>query len=286
MNKQSPSLLRRLLLQLRRLCNRKVPSIWQPLARHLRQQQANSEAERRSVPQPELKAIAFSRDSVVESLNAILARSPTEPPTEPDYASSSQPKPNGKQARSPRTDTPTAIKALSDSAYLCECQGRYAEAERLYKQVIILWRQKYGARHLSIADSLEDLAGLYCRHHQHKRAEPLLRRALLIRQRHQSVAHPNILNCLRQLANIYCKQAQYAKAKSLLQQALEISLQSLGSQHAQTHLIHNDLMQMLAIAIERGNYAELIAEIPPLDLDNLSEKYSWAKPPWQNPPAS
>ncbi|MEL6815800.1 MAG: tetratricopeptide repeat protein [Cyanobacteria bacterium J06598_3] len=176
---------------------------------------------------------------------------------------------------------PDILEELSDSAYLCECQGRYAEAERLYKQVLALKQQRLGPDHLEIATTLNDLAALYCLKNQHTLALPLLKKTLIIHQQHQVASHPDLAETLYQLAKVYRHQAQYGKAEPLFQQALSIFRQQLGGQHPRTQSVYNDLMQMIVTTIEGGKFSELASELPPLDLNTLSDTYSWAKPSWQ-----
>lgn len=178
-------------------------------------------------------------------------------------------------------ENPDTLEELSDSAYLCECQGRYAEAERLYKQVLTLKQRRLGPDHLEIATILNDLAALYCLRHRQEAALPLLKKALTIRQRHLVAHHPDLGETLHQLGKIHRHQAQYGKAEPLFQQALSIFRQQFGGEHPRTQAVYNDLMQMIAIAIEGGQFAELASELPPLDLNTLSDTYSWAKPSWQ-----
>lgn len=178
-------------------------------------------------------------------------------------------------------DHPDTLEELSDSAYLCECQGRYAEAERLYKQVLTLKQRRLGPDHLEIAATLNDLAALYCLQNRYEAALPLLQTTLTIRQQHLMSHHPDLGETLHQLAKVYRHQEQYGKAEPLFQQALSIFRQQFGGQHPRTQAVYNDLMQMIVTTIEGGNFSELASELPPLDLNTLSETYSWAKPSWQ-----
>ncbi|MGC1310380.1 MAG: tetratricopeptide repeat protein [Phormidesmis sp.] len=85
-------------------------------------------------------------------------------------------------------DHPDVIRMLADSAYLCERQRRYSEAERLYKQVLTLQTRRYGKGHAETIDSLSDLAALYAGQKRYSEAEPLLRQMLTIQQ--QSIVCP------------------------------------------------------------------------------------------------
>jgi hypothetical protein len=178
-------------------------------------------------------------------------------------------------------DHPDMVCALADSAYLCERQGRYLEAERLYQQVITLRQQRFGNGDLSLADSLLDLGTLYRAQERYSEAQPLFEQALTIRQHCLTHQHADVGNSLYQLAALYALQKQYRKAEPLYQQALEIARREVGPQHPHTQAIYSDFMQMIVSAIESGRFEDLLAELPPLDLDNLSKIYSWAKPHWE-----
>ena len=170
---------------------------------------------------------------------------------------------------------------MADSAYLCERQGRYAEAERLYKQVIKLRNRRFGSKHLSVADGLSELALLYRRQKRYSEAQRLLQHALAIQNRLLTSSHVQIADNLYQLADTFHQQQLYGKAEPLYQRALTIFRSQLGAQHRRTQAVYSGLMQMIAAAIEADKFADLTAEPPPLDLDRLSERYSWAKPSWE-----
>ncbi|MEO1395832.1 MAG: tetratricopeptide repeat-containing protein [Cyanobacteria bacterium J06634_5] len=179
------------------------------------------------------------------------------------------------------TDHPDVVNGLADAASLCECQGRYGEAEQLYKQVIELKQRRLGTDHLDVAVNLSDLAKLYCLQHRYHEAQPLFEQALSIRQNYLFAYNPEIGDTLYQLAKVHCHQAQYGKAEPLFQQALTIFRQQFGPRHPRAQAVYTDLMKMIVMVIEGDKFAELSAELPPLDLNNLSEIYSWAKPSWQ-----
>jgi tetratricopeptide (TPR) repeat protein len=173
------------------------------------------------------------------------------------------------------------IAALSDLAYLSECQGRQAEAEHFYQQVITLRRQQFGDEHLALVESLIELSSLYRRQNRYSQAQPLLQQALAIRQQLLISDHPHIAETSHHLAESFCHQQLYAQAESLYQQALNIFRKRLGAQHPRTQAVYSDLMQMIATAIESGQFDDLIPEPPPLDLNSLSTTYFWAKPSWE-----
>ncbi|MGC1309871.1 MAG: tetratricopeptide repeat protein [Phormidesmis sp.] len=110
---------------------------------------------------------------------------------------------------------------------------------------------------------------------------PLLYRFTTVLRSFLSTHSCNKANTCYRLANACRHQSNYGKAEPLFQQALSILRQHYGVPHPHTQAVHNDLMEMIVTAIEAGRFAELSAELPPLDLNNLSELYSWAKPAWE-----
>ena len=59
-------------------------------------------------------------------------------------------------------------------------QGRYAEAEPLYKRSLAIWEEALGPEHPNVATSLNNLAGLYRAQGRYDEAEPLHKRAMTI----------------------------------------------------------------------------------------------------------
>ena len=59
--------------------------------------------------------------------------------------------------------------------------GRYAEAESLIKRALATKERWLGAEHFGVAESLNDLAGLYYIQGRYAEAEPLVKRSLAIK---------------------------------------------------------------------------------------------------------
>ena len=191
-----------------------------------------------------------------------------------------------------------------DAAYLCECQGRYAEAEHLYQRALTAIRRQLAlsqavpnsadrefsvlaleitleGRYAALISGLEDLAGLYYRLKRYQNVLPLLEESLAIRQQQQLTHSADLGEKLYQLADAYRHQAMYGKAELMFQRSLDLLREQLGLQHPRTQAVYGEFIQMLATVIECGQFDELSSDLPPLDLDHLSDRYSWAKPAWQ-----
>ena len=196
--------------------------------------------------------------------------------------------------------------AMVDAAYLCECQGRYAEAERLYQRALTAIRRQLSLsplvsgfldkevsglereaaledRYAALISGLEDLAGLYYRLRRYQNVLPLLEESLAIRQDRQITHSADLGEKIYQLADAYRHQAMYGKAESMFQRSLDLLRQQMGPQHPRTQAVYSEFMQMIATVIESGQFDQLGSALSPLDLDHLSDRYSWAKPTWQQP---
>ena len=68
------------------------------------------------------------------------------------------------------------------SRYLYRSQGRYKEAEPLYKQALLLYQELLEECHPAVATSLNNLALLYSSQGRYEEAEPLYKQVLALRQ--------------------------------------------------------------------------------------------------------
>ena len=73
--------------------------------------------------------------------------------------------------------------SLNNLAVLYDEQGRYAEAEPLYKRALAIREKALGPDHPDVATSLNNLALLYDDQGRYADAEPLFKRALAISEK-------------------------------------------------------------------------------------------------------
>ena len=69
-------------------------------------------------------------------------------------------------------------------------QGRYADAEPLYKRSLAIREKALGPDHLDVAQSLDNLAQVYREQGRYAEAEPLYKRSLAIREKALGPDHP------------------------------------------------------------------------------------------------
>ena len=75
-------------------------------------------------------------------------------------------------------------------AEVYRAQGRYSEAEPLYKRSLLIIEEQLGADHPDTATSLNNLALLYDNMGRYSEAEPLYKRALTIAEAVLGSEHP------------------------------------------------------------------------------------------------
>jgi tetratricopeptide (TPR) repeat protein len=76
------------------------------------------------------------------------------------------------------TDHPRVANSLNNLAALYLEQGRYAEAEPLYRRSLVIYEKSLGPDHSDVATPLNALAGLYYEQGRDADAESLVKRSL------------------------------------------------------------------------------------------------------------
>ena len=88
---------------------------------------------------------------------------------------------------------PRLYTSLNNLAELHRVQGKYAEAEPLYKRSLAILEKALGPEHPHVATSLNNLALLYNAQGKYAEAEPLYKRSLSIYEKALGSEHPNFL---------------------------------------------------------------------------------------------
>ncbi len=116
--------------------------------------------------------------------------------------------------------------ALADALYrlgiLRRQQGKYDEAEQLYRRALVIREREHGPNDLEVAATLNNLAAVEALQGKYDEARPLLQRALDIRR--AVLGGDNVLTAesLNNLALLYAAQGNAAAAEPLYQQALAV----------------------------------------------------------------
>ena len=107
-----------------------------------------------------------------------------------------------KEAEAFGPEDPRLAMSLNNLAELYRAQGRYGEAEPLYRRSLAIWEKALGPEHPDVATSLNNLALLYDAQGRYPEAEPLYRRALAIREKALGPEHPDMAQSLENYAGL------------------------------------------------------------------------------------
>ena len=144
-----------------------------------------------------------------------------------------------------------------------ESQGFYNKALPYFEQCLSLSEQRFGAKHPTVATSLNNLGGLYLAQGKYREAEPLYKRSLAIWEKQLGENHPDVATSLNNLAELYRAQGKYEEMELLLKRSLAIREKQLGENHLH---VATSLNSLALLYESQGKYAE--AE--PLHLRSLA----------------
>lgn len=111
-------------------------------------------------------------------------------------------------------------------------QGRIEDAERLYKQALVVAERTFQAGDTAIYRAVEDLADFYYRHEKYQHAEPLVAR--LLKHRVETIAADDwrLIRTVDQLSDIYEKCGEPIHAQALYKLLLARQQEVFGSKSA------------------------------------------------------
>jgi CHAT domain-containing protein/tetratricopeptide (TPR) repeat protein len=142
--------------------------------------------------------------------------------------------------------------ALTWLAMAKQGNGRYAEAEPLFRKGLALREQADGPDHPRTAESLRKLAWLLDYEGRYADAEPLARRALAIDEKAVGQDDLETAASLDYLGCILNEEARYGEAEPMLRHALDIRQKRLAAESPRVGESLNDLGQLLG---DTGRYA-------------------------------
>jgi CHAT domain-containing protein len=132
-------------------------------------------------------------------------------------------------------------------------QGRYADAEPLFKRALVIREKSLGPDHPDVAQTLNSLAMTLKHQDRYADAEPLYKRALAIQEKTLGTNHPEVAWSLNNLGEMYRAQDRYADAEPFYIRALAISEKILGPNHTGVGPLLNNLGLLYRA---QGRYAD------------------------------
>ncbi len=139
---------------------------------------------------------------------------------------------------------PSVGTSLNNLAGLYEAQGKYDQAEPLYKRSLSIRETALGPDHPDVGTSLNNLAGLYEAQGKYDQAEPLYKRSLSISETALGPDHPNTAITLTNLAVLYANMDRWGEAAPFARRAHAIFLRALGAEHPNTKSSARTLQQI------------------------------------------
>ncbi len=106
--------------------------------------------------------------------------------------------------------------------YDADAQGKYAQAESLFKRALAIEERALGQEHPGVAKALNDLCFVFEMTERYPQAEPLCRQALEIRRKALGEKHPDSLDSLHRLALIYGLMDRNEEAEPLYRELADL----------------------------------------------------------------
>ncbi|KAN0070712.1 hypothetical protein V8E54_010877 [Elaphomyces granulatus] len=122
-----------------------------------------------------------------------------------------------------------------------DLQGRWAEAEKLFVQVLQTRKTVLGPEHPDILTSMNNLASTYWKQGRWTEAEKLQVQVVQTRRTVLGPEHPDTLESMNDLASTYWNQGRWTEAEKLQVQVMETSKTVLGPEHPNTLTNMNNL---------------------------------------------
>jgi tetratricopeptide (TPR) repeat protein len=117
--------------------------------------------------------------------------------------------------------------SCNNLAELYRAQGKYGEAEQLYKRSLAIFENTQGPEHPSVAMSLNNLALLCQMQHRHAEAAVLLQRIIALAEKTLGLEHPAVAENLENYAAVLRRMNRQAEAAEIEFRAQEIRTKRL-----------------------------------------------------------
>ena len=120
---------------------------------------------------------------------------------------------------------------LNNLAGLYHTQGRYAEADQIFKAVASLFELVLGPNDPRVGTALNNVAVVYRSQGRDADAEPFFQRALSVWETALGPDHTLVAVALDNLAQLYKAQGRYSEAEPLYQRGLAVREKAFSSDH-------------------------------------------------------
>jgi tetratricopeptide (TPR) repeat protein len=154
--------------------------------------------------------------------------------------------------RAERAREQTSILTLDILAQELQAQGKYDEAEPLYREALEVSRETLGSRHLGTLASINNFGGLLMEKGDLAAAEPLFHEALEVQRETLGNRHPSTLASINNLGQLLKAKGDLAAAEPLCREALKGMRETLGDRHPTTLTCIRNLGALLQATADLG----------------------------------
>ena len=142
---------------------------------------------------------------------------------------------------------------LDNLAIILQSQGKYVEAESLFRETLAMRQDILGNQHPDVATNMNSLGSILELQGNYPEAEKMYREALAMRQDVLGNQHPAVATSLGSLANVLGRQGNYFEAEKMHRDALAMKRKLLGDEHPN---VATSLHNLATVLILQGNYPE------------------------------
>jgi tetratricopeptide (TPR) repeat protein len=126
-------------------------------------------------------------------------------------------------------EDPRLAKSWNNVAAVYQDQGRYSEAESLYRKAAAVWERTQ--EQADLAACLNNLAAIERLLGRNRESEALYLRSIAIRERALPPAHPDLAITWNNLGELYLTLGRYEEAEAFIRRALDAREKTLGPDH-------------------------------------------------------
>lgn len=137
--------------------------------------------------------------------------------------------------------TSSLAQTLHSVAFLYYNQGKYDQAERLFRQALEICENDITLEYPVMVQCLDGLSVLYLDDGKYDLAEEYCKRSLAICERILGPKHAHIADCLNNLAEVHRLTGNYTQAEPLFKQAIMVWEETLGPEHPEVAQALNNL---------------------------------------------
>ena len=153
----------------------------------------------------------------------------------------------------PESNLLEVIECMNYLGWLYQEEGRFEEAEVLYRRSLVSAETVLGAEHSGTVASLHYLSGLYREQGNYREARPLMERSLAIREVVLGPDHLETTDCMSYLAWLSDAEGKYEEAEALYSRVLAIREAALGPENIS---IASSLNNLATIYQKRAKYEQ------------------------------